>query len=259
MDKRFKEIIKKAKGVTLTKTEKIHGRARLLAMIRGVEAVALPAVRHSWTFRLARPIMAGFLITAILGGGVSFASENSLPGDLLYPIKVSVNEEVRAALAVNDESKADWEARRAERRFEEAVRLAAEERLDDKLEASVEEAIERHAKKAEERMAKAEAGNESEYDADVDFTYQSVMSPEAGAADNVEKDAGFQRMFEMKSVAPILKNSRENEKDGAREKRELVREKIARTRKAISELKELTKKKNEARVLERELDKDSDD
>lgn len=71
--------------------------------------------------------MIATLIVAILlafGGGTAAAAENTLPGDLLYPIKVKVNEEVRAALAVTSEAKVAWDARRAERRLEEVEKLA---------------------------------------------------------------------------------------------------------------------------------------
>src|SRR3989344_3616455 len=56
-------------------------------------------------------VIASLVIALMLGGGVSFAAEGSLPGDALYPVKVSVNEEVRGAITVGAEAKAEWEAR----------------------------------------------------------------------------------------------------------------------------------------------------
>lgn len=60
----------------------------------------------------------------LLSGSVSYAAEGSLPGDTLYPVKVSINEELRAAFALTPFAKATWSAARAERRLEEAVELA---------------------------------------------------------------------------------------------------------------------------------------
>src|SRR5262245_60533234 len=71
-----------------------------------------------------------FLALALLfTGGVSFAAEKTVPGDLLYPVKVGVNEEVRGWVALSDHAKASWDARVASRRLEEAEELAARTEL----------------------------------------------------------------------------------------------------------------------------------
>ena len=65
-----------------------------------------------------------FLIVTLLvsaGGGVSIAAEGALPGDGLYPVKISINEKVVAAFSVSVDAAANWEARLAERRLEEAL------------------------------------------------------------------------------------------------------------------------------------------
>ncbi len=59
------------------------------------------------------------LVAIVASGGVSVAAEHTVPGDLLYPVKIHVNENVRAAAAVSGEGNAAWETRRTERRFEE--------------------------------------------------------------------------------------------------------------------------------------------
>lgn len=63
-----------------------------------------------------------FLVLA-LGGGVGYAAEQSLPNDLLYPVKVHINEEVYSALAFSPEAKVDQATNRVERRLEEAHKL----------------------------------------------------------------------------------------------------------------------------------------
>src|SRR3989344_3515573 len=71
--------------------------------------------------------MVGLIIALVIAvsGGVSVAAETSVPGDALYSIKTSVNEKVRSALATSAEAEAEWEARLAERRLEEAAKLEA--------------------------------------------------------------------------------------------------------------------------------------
>jgi hypothetical protein len=57
------------------------------------------------------------------GSGVAFASQDALPGDKLYPIKIAT-EEVRETLAIRQETKARIVLERAERRLAESVVLA---------------------------------------------------------------------------------------------------------------------------------------
>lgn len=42
------------------------------------------------------------LLAVLMGRGTAFAAEGALPGEPLYPIKIYVNEEVRAAFIVGD-------------------------------------------------------------------------------------------------------------------------------------------------------------
>lgn len=76
--------------------------------------------------------------------GVTSAATTSLPGDLLYPVKVNVNEEIRGALTVGTESRAAWEQERAERRLEEAGQLALQGRLDTERQNEVTQLLEKH-------------------------------------------------------------------------------------------------------------------
>jgi hypothetical protein len=86
-------------------------------------------------------------------GGTAYASEDALPGDPLYAFKVSVSEPVQAALIPSEEGKASWHAILAERRLNEAARLAAENRLtpddQEKLAANFAEHLEVSSEAAE--------------------------------------------------------------------------------------------------------------
>ncbi|MDO8581171.1 MAG: DUF5667 domain-containing protein, partial [Candidatus Omnitrophota bacterium] len=99
------------------------------------------------------PIFATLLMVALIGGGTSYAAERALPGDPLYPVKVHVNEEVKAALSFSSESKADWDASRAERRLEEAADLAANGKLNAETQLILEDNFQHHADRVETRIA----------------------------------------------------------------------------------------------------------
>jgi len=70
------------------------------------------------------------ILGLLLSGTASYAAEGSVPGDLLYPVKVGINEKAESALAFSAESKAALEAKFAERRLSEAANLAVKSKLN---------------------------------------------------------------------------------------------------------------------------------
>ncbi|HUQ30407.1 MAG TPA: DUF5667 domain-containing protein [Candidatus Paceibacterota bacterium] len=94
-------------------------------------------------------VFAALLIAALMGGGTSFAAENALPGDTLYPVKVHVNESVREALALSHEGKAHVEGDLAARRLDEIQQLLASGKLSSTTAAVLTTALEKHIAKAD--------------------------------------------------------------------------------------------------------------
>lgn len=96
--------------------------------------------------------MSAILIIALLfGGGVSLAAESALPGSILYPVKVSVNEGVRSAFATG-ENQVRWDMRRVERRIAEARELAEKGRLDAEVRANIETRMSAHTEDFEKNI-----------------------------------------------------------------------------------------------------------
>lgn len=63
-------------------------------------------------------------------GGVSLAAEDSLPGQLLYPVKISVNEAVRGFTALTPEAKARFALEITDRRLKEVALLSSKGMLN---------------------------------------------------------------------------------------------------------------------------------
>lgn len=146
-------IEKTGEGVSLSTVE----REKLLRVTKEYMAMkpirGMPrTVRSAFSFYvfIRKPVAVALIAVLALssGVGISYAAEGALPGDLLYPVKVSVNEEVRAIAATTPEKRAEWEAERAEKRLAEASALAVKGRLTEKTEAELVARFEKHADKA---------------------------------------------------------------------------------------------------------------
>ena len=100
----------------------------------------------------AIPITA-FVLVFGLTAGTAFAAEGTLPGDLLYPVKVHVTEEVQTALAITPKAKADWQVERAGKRLEEASTLAVQGKLTDANRTEIETNLADHVAATEKSAA----------------------------------------------------------------------------------------------------------
>ncbi len=98
------------------------------------------------------PIVIAIIIA--LAGGASWTAQNSLPGDVLYPVKINVNEKVEGWLAMSDTAKANLESDLAAKRLEEAEELASEAKLDVDTRTQLEENFQEHADHAEDLIVK---------------------------------------------------------------------------------------------------------
>lgn len=82
------------------------------------------------------PLIAAFI--AISGSmGVSYMASDSLPGDVLYSVKVHINEEMRHIAALSPEADAKVSLDIIASRADEARRLVAEGRLDSEAKNSI--------------------------------------------------------------------------------------------------------------------------
>lgn len=108
-----------------------------------------------------RYVPVAIVLGLLLSGTASYAAEGALPGDLLYPVKIGVNEKVGSALALSAESKATLEAKFAERRLSEATNLAADNRLTADTSSKLSNDFAKHADEAVAETEKIEKKNPS--------------------------------------------------------------------------------------------------
>ncbi len=88
-----------------------------------------------------RPMFIILFIALALGGGTVVAAENTVPGDVLYPVKIHVTEQIRDAFEISSEQQAEWDLKKAERRLIEAQKLAQKGVLNANSKAELSERI----------------------------------------------------------------------------------------------------------------------
>lgn len=175
MNDPFKKLHTKARTVALTPEEKLRIKAAVLqyadthpiSLVRKDEfgRQGSGTARKSWphyqmltTKTLTMTV--GLIIAIVLGGGVTFAAEQSLPGDALYTVKTSVNENVQEFLAINTEAKARVNARLAERRLEEAEQLAIKGNLSSEVQVDLRTKFEARSENAQKFIGELTAKND---------------------------------------------------------------------------------------------------
>lgn len=140
------------------------------------------------------------IVALLLGGSASIAAENATPGDILYPVKTTLNENVRGALSFSSEAKANWSARLAERRLEETEVLSVEGGLNAKTRASLEAKLDEHIQAFEERIAELKAEGSSNQVVEAHSTFESKLRAHAQALANISANVPDARMH----IEPIL-------------------------------------------------------
>ena len=142
-DERIRDAISLAMRIHRESSDSLDAYARLrirARVLRDLRPKAPTFADHAWTVLelLARPapfLARGAALAAMLvavGLGATVASADTLPDDLLYPVKIA-SEGVRLALAGAPADRAEVELSIAEHRLGEAERLASSGRTSDAL------------------------------------------------------------------------------------------------------------------------------
>lgn len=127
------EHIKEDPRYSLTSEERMAMRTQLAHRMAQVSRE--PAGSFVWVAYMMRPtpLIALVLIAGVSLGSVSFVAHGAYPGDVLYGVKVSVNENIELALASSPEAKARTYVRHTKERFTETEVLAVRGTLTQEI------------------------------------------------------------------------------------------------------------------------------
>lgn len=142
----MKETIKKISVLKSIKADegfKIDLRRKVLDAVGPVTNMPVTRLYQKQGMSTLQFIKSGFftnmilpllIIISLLGGGAgaTYASQASLPGDVLYPVKL-VSEQVQVALTVDDTKEAALHLKLSSKRLEEVEELAHEGKKDPEI------------------------------------------------------------------------------------------------------------------------------
>lgn len=145
------------------------------------------------------------LLILLSGTGTAFAAENTIPGDTLYGVKVNINETVRGALALSPEAKSNWEAQIAERRLDEASKLAVQGKLSAELGTKLETKFTEQTQKIKDRIAKLQEAGKDDSASELSTRLQSALQIHSEILDTLNSATDTPRQ----EIKPLLKQLKE--------------------------------------------------
>jgi hypothetical protein len=152
MKEDLKNFIKRAKDVRLSEDERGLLRSRIMEFIsfnpiRGKTPVINQRNYVSiFEFRHFMKAASLILIVAVVvgGTGVSYAASKALPGEMLYAVKVNINENVEETLATTPKAKIAVQSEHIQKRLDEVQMLRKEKKLSPETQKIVADKITEH-------------------------------------------------------------------------------------------------------------------
>jgi hypothetical protein len=194
---------------TLSSQEKATMRA-LVFNYRKPITIPVKSPLQWWMMpQFVMPVALVLLLT-VVGTGTTYAAQTSLPGDILYPLKINVVENIKVALAVGPKAKAQVHTELAAQRLDEAQELASEGRLDATTTAEIQSNFNEHALAAQaatDEDIAISATATSSAATDVSSTTSPVVVATIISkknTDNTEETAGLSALIKKAAVLATI-------------------------------------------------------
>jgi|GEM_PF-5822536 len=208
MEKEFKFVIKILKNIKLSKNEKLIMRIDLLKQLNILETKQKDIINPIFNrfnyyfqdiknnyFMINKNKFVSFVVIFILvfTGSTSVLAEKAIPGDLLYGVKISINEKIASIFALSKEEKTEWQERLVERRLKEAQKLVFNNNFDETTRISLENKIKNHIDKfssnaTELSLEKDKSLNSS----DLNIKLQASLKAYENVLENFSEDVAIQ-------------------------------------------------------------------
>lgn len=237
----MEKLFSKIKKETLTTDEKSQMVLNLNKYIEAnpVENISFnkrpiksPFYSTVWTLSKQRtvvlPVTAALIF--VLTSGTVLASNTSLPGDTLYPVK-KFNESVQSAVALGTKAKTKVSTEHAVSRLEEAKELASKGKLTEEKALKLESDFQQHFEKIEKNIEKLKNDGDEANAKELLSVFEDSVSLENDDIDKLAEDLDLDddtrenlRGVKSRVENEINKRKKDREKDREDEKEKIEKQ-----------------------------------
>lgn len=180
-DIKIENGIKEIKNIVMTDVEKKRIHDNILSS--SSKSIQSPWFFESFSFLIKRRNLAYYIVIPLVfiisGGGVVFASQDSLPSSILYPIKVKIVEPIEGAISFSGEAKAKHESNLAKKRLIEAETLAKNGKLTAKNENKINNLLTIHTESLNKALDKVNEEDSSDIAEEIIINFRAEMNAHA--------------------------------------------------------------------------------
>ena len=168
-EQELQSIIQKSPAVSLSQQERAEAKAHIFAVVKKYPRRYQKPRQLDWklqslswmsTHRIATAALLAVVLVVFAGTGVTLAAQQSLPGDLIYPVKTDVNEKVLSWFAVSDQAKAQYDLGLVQLRLQEAETVALQHKLDANTSQKIQALLNTHIQDIQTHIKKVQGANQ---------------------------------------------------------------------------------------------------
>lgn len=148
-NKKFEKFIENFESIKMTSKEKDTMRHKLMDFADTYNPIVSPY--HHISVLIRRGMAIAFVAVLSFGSFTNLVSQDTVPGDAFYPVKLA-HEELKLAATFDTKKKISYEIRRTEKRIQEATELATESKLDSEKQESIAKNIKNQTKKVQDHI-----------------------------------------------------------------------------------------------------------
>ena len=164
MEEQFNNLINQMRNEKMTDAEKAAIWFKVETFAKNNPAGSFKSAKSPYFskqhfFTMGKVFATSFLLVVFGFGGLSYSSASSLPGDLLYSVKINVNEKIEEKLTFTPEKKIVLRKKRIETRLTEVESLIKENKVTKENREIVEKNIKVEKEKIENELKQIQEQN----------------------------------------------------------------------------------------------------
>lgn len=194
---KLKNLIEDLQNVSMTQDEKSEVFMRTWSDIEKIEAIHASSARKSrvaevghhgvsvtstlqvawYSYFMEKKFVPALSLALLLiaTGGTSLAAESALPGDMLYSVKINLNEQIRGFTAVTPEAKAKFALEVTDRRLKEVALLSSKGLLNAKSSSIIQGQLLKQAGHIRNQVASLVATNNIRAAQEISLNFESSL------------------------------------------------------------------------------------